>query len=169
VALERGSIVRSLMEGGVVTVSGVQCIRAAPERKPEKNRDEAHETPKPPHGKAWIFPRITFHNLDLEVQLLGFDIHVRLFFGNRKPHVIPRTSNISTDRRAPQTHFATTMSTSDDLTNLPTPPACIADFCIIPLGTPTASVSKEVAQVQRLLKKSGLSYSMHSAGTTVGM
>ncbi|KAH3920432.1 hypothetical protein HBI56_069970 [Parastagonospora nodorum] len=59
------------------------------------------------------------------------------------------------------------MSTSDDLTKLPTPPACIADFCIIPLGTPTASVSKEVAQVQRLLKKSGLSYSMHSAGTTV--
>jgi uncharacterized protein YqgV (UPF0045/DUF77 family) len=56
----------------------------------------------------------------------------------------------------------------DDLTNLPTPPACIADFCIIPLGTPTASVSSEVAQVQRLLKKSGLSYSMHSAGTTVG-
>lgn len=35
------------------------------------------------------------------------------------------------------------------------------------IGTPTASVSKEVAQVQRLLKVSGLSYSMHSAGTTV--
>jgi len=61
------------------------------------------------------------------------------------------------------------MSASDDLTNLATPPACIADFCLIPLGTPTASVSKEVAEVQRLLKKSGLDYSMHSAGTTVGM
>ncbi|GAB7356681.1 hypothetical protein MBLNU459_g7394t1 [Dothideomycetes sp. NU459] len=53
------------------------------------------------------------------------------------------------------------------LAELPTPPACVADFCIIPLGTPTASVSKEVAEVQRLMKKSGLSYSMHSAGTTV--
>ncbi len=35
------------------------------------------------------------------------------------------------------------------------------------IGTPTASVSSEVAEVQRLLKASGLSYSMHSAGTTV--
>ncbi|KAF2821891.1 hypothetical protein CC86DRAFT_302000 [Ophiobolus disseminans] len=59
------------------------------------------------------------------------------------------------------------MASSTDLTTLLTPPACIADFCIIPLGTPTASVSKEVAQVQRLLKQSGLEYSMHSAGTTV--
>jgi len=37
------------------------------------------------------------------------------------------------------------------------------------IGTPTASVSNEVAAVQRLMKASGLSYSMHSAGTTVGM
>jgi uncharacterized protein YqgV (UPF0045/DUF77 family) len=36
------------------------------------------------------------------------------------------------------------------------------------LGTPTASVSKEIADVQRLLKKSGLTYTLHSAGTTVG-
>jgi len=36
------------------------------------------------------------------------------------------------------------------------------------IGTPTASVSNEVAAVQRLMKASGLSYSMHSAGTTVG-
>ena len=35
------------------------------------------------------------------------------------------------------------------------------------IGTPTASVSHEVAAVQRLLKASNLSYSMHSAGTTV--
>ncbi|KAI4716328.1 hypothetical protein E4T48_07441 [Aureobasidium sp. EXF-10727] len=55
----------------------------------------------------------------------------------------------------------------NQLLDLPTPPACIADFCLIPLGTPTASVSKEVSQVQRLLKKSGLVYHMHSAGTTV--
>jgi hypothetical protein len=60
------------------------------------------------------------------------------------------------------------MASSDDLTNLATPPSCTADFCLIPLGTPTASVSKEVAEVQRLLKKSGLNFSMHSAGTTVG-
>jgi len=58
---------------------------------------------------------------------------------------------------------------STDLSTLQTPPSCTADFCLIPLGTPTASVSKEVAEVQRLLKKSGLNYSMHSAGTTVGM
>ncbi|KAF2086336.1 hypothetical protein K490DRAFT_44494 [Saccharata proteae CBS 121410] len=58
------------------------------------------------------------------------------------------------------------MSTAD-LRAISTPPACTADFCLIPLGTPTASVSKEVAEVQRLLKASGLHYSMHSAGTTV--
>ncbi|CAL8580987.1 UPF0045 protein M15 [Xanthoria parietina] len=54
-----------------------------------------------------------------------------------------------------------------DLKNLGTPESCVADFCLIPIGTPTASVSKEVADVQRLMKQSGLSYSMHSAGTTV--
>ena len=60
------------------------------------------------------------------------------------------------------------MSATNDLADLKTPPACIADFCLIPLGTSTASVSKEVAEVQRVLKRSGLEYSMHSAGTTVG-
>ncbi|CAO2652036.1 Nn.00g003190.m01.CDS01 [Neocucurbitaria sp. VM-36] len=59
------------------------------------------------------------------------------------------------------------MASAGDITDLKTPPSCTADFCLIPLGTPTASVSKEVAEVQRLLKKSGLNYSMHSAGTTV--
>ncbi|KAF1985479.1 hypothetical protein K402DRAFT_405273 [Aulographum hederae CBS 113979] len=58
------------------------------------------------------------------------------------------------------------MSASNPL-DLPTPPACVADFCLIPIGTPTVSVSKEVAEVQRLLKASGLKYSMHSAGTTL--
>ena len=53
--------------------------------------------------------------------------------------------------------------------DLSTPPACTADFCLIPIGTPTASVSKEVAEVQKLMAKSGLKYSMHSAGTTLGM
>lgn len=57
---------------------------------------------------------------------------------------------------------------SDSISDIKTPPSCTADFCLIPLGTPTASVSKEVAEVQRILKKSGLNYSMHSAGTTLG-
>lgn len=58
---------------------------------------------------------------------------------------------------------------SNDVLDIKTPPSCTADFCLIPLGTPTASVSKEVAEVQRILKRSGLTYSMHSAGTTLGM
>jgi uncharacterized protein YqgV (UPF0045/DUF77 family) len=55
-----------------------------------------------------------------------------------------------------------------DLSTLQTPAKATADFCLIPIGTPTASVSAQIADVQRLLKKSGLKYSMHSAGTTVG-
>ncbi|KAH6669019.1 cell wall biogenesis protein-like protein Ecm15 [Halenospora varia] len=54
-----------------------------------------------------------------------------------------------------------------DYKNLTTPPVCVADFCLIPIGTPSPSVSNEVAAVQRLMKASGMSYSMHSAGTTV--
>lgn len=56
--------------------------------------------------------------------------------------------------------------------NLPllqTPSACIADFCLVPIGTGNPSVSAEIAEVQRLLKRSGLVFSMSSAGTTVGM
>src|SRR6266498_478059 len=77
-----------------------------------------------------------------------------------------------------------------DTTAIPTPSACTADFCLIPvcfsksgclglllpswshtphslalkdthifqIGTPTASVSAQIADVQRLLKKSGLKY-----------
>ncbi|CAD6502245.1 BgTH12-02484 [Blumeria graminis f. sp. triticale] len=51
--------------------------------------------------------------------------------------------------------------------SLETPTWCIADFCLIPIGTSTPSVSSEVAAVQRLMKSSGLSYEMHSAGTTL--
>ncbi len=50
-----------------------------------------------------------------------------------------------------------------------TPAHCTADFCLIPIGTPTASVSREIAKVQKLLQKSSLQYQMHSAGTTLGM
>lgn len=73
-----------------------------------------------------------------------------------------------------------------DLDSIGTPENCVADFCLIPvyflpaaatcfqvligqqIGTATASVSQEVAEVQRLMQRSSLSYSMHSAGTTVG-
>lgn len=55
-----------------------------------------------------------------------------------------------------------------NLSQIGTPPKCTADFCLIPIGTPTASVSAEIAEVQRLLKQSGVKYSMHSAGTTLG-
>jgi len=48
-----------------------------------------------------------------------------------------------------------------------TPSHCIADFCVIPMGTSSASVSVQVADVQRLVAKSGLKYAMHSAGTTL--
>lgn len=60
-------------------------------------------------------------------------------------------------------------SSQKDVVAPPTPPKCIADFCLIPIGTSSASVSGEVADVQRLLGKSGLVFSMHSAGSTVGM
>lgn len=53
------------------------------------------------------------------------------------------------------------------LSDIKTPPKATADFCLIPLGTPTASVSEQIADVQRLLKQSSLKYTMHSAGTTV--
>ncbi|KXH61873.1 hypothetical protein CNYM01_14089, partial [Colletotrichum nymphaeae SA-01] len=56
---------------------------------------------------------------------------------------------------------------SEDYSNIPTPEAAYADFCLIPVGTGSVSVANEVAQVQRLLKASGLKYTMHSAGTTV--
>lgn len=55
-----------------------------------------------------------------------------------------------------------------DYSSIKTPERCYADFCLIPVGTGSLSVAKEVAEVQRLLKASGLKYTMHSAGTTVG-
>ncbi|KAI6251519.1 hypothetical protein HI914_00913, partial [Erysiphe necator] len=59
------------------------------------------------------------------------------------------------------------MDSITDYTKIPLPKFCIADFCLIPIGTSTASVSQEIATIQKLMKASGLSYSMHSAGTTV--
>ncbi|KAJ6446450.1 sporulation protein RMD1 [Purpureocillium lavendulum] len=54
-----------------------------------------------------------------------------------------------------------------DYASIPTPEACYADFCLIPVGTGSVSVAEDVAEVQRVLKASGLKYTMHSAGTTV--
>ncbi|KZF21740.1 cell wall biogenesis protein-like protein Ecm15 [Xylona heveae TC161] len=59
------------------------------------------------------------------------------------------------------------MASSRDYSSLQTPELCVADFCLVPIGTPTASVSKEIAEVQRLLATCGLEYTLHSAGTTV--
>lgn len=53
------------------------------------------------------------------------------------------------------------------------PPKCTADFCLIPIGTPSASVSEYIAKVQRLVRHHPLTidgtvrWSMHSAGTTL--
>ena len=55
-----------------------------------------------------------------------------------------------------------------DYQALPTPASCYADFCLIPVGTGSVSVANEVAEVQKLLQASGLAFTMHSAGTTVG-
>ncbi|KAG5927292.1 hypothetical protein E4U53_002891 [Claviceps sorghi] len=54
-----------------------------------------------------------------------------------------------------------------DYNALPTPEACYADFCLIPVGTNRVSVADEIALVQRVLEASGLRYTLHSAGTTV--
>ncbi|PHH75769.1 hypothetical protein CDD82_4288 [Ophiocordyceps australis] len=54
-----------------------------------------------------------------------------------------------------------------DYASIPTPESCYADFCLIPIGTGTASVADEVAAVQRVIGASGLTHTMHSAGTTV--
>lgn len=36
------------------------------------------------------------------------------------------------------------------------------------LGTGSPSVSTEVAEIQKLVRSSGLNYTLHSAGTTIG-
>ncbi|KAK3379831.1 YkoF-like protein [Lasiosphaeria ovina] len=56
---------------------------------------------------------------------------------------------------------------SSDYASIPTPAACYVDFCLVPVGTGNVSVAGEVAQVQKLLRASGLKHTMHSAGTTV--
>ncbi|KAL6869434.1 UPF0045 protein M15 [Amphichorda felina] len=54
-----------------------------------------------------------------------------------------------------------------DYKSISTPASCYADFCLIPVGTGSLSVAAEVAEVQKVLRASGLKHTMHSAGTTV--
>ncbi|KFH48963.1 hypothetical protein ACRE_002720 [Hapsidospora chrysogenum ATCC 11550] len=54
-----------------------------------------------------------------------------------------------------------------DYQSIESPASCYVDFCLVPLGTSSASVATEVAEVQKVLKASGLKYTLHSAGTTV--
>ncbi len=42
----------------------------------------------------------------------------------------------------------------------------ILDFCVVPIGV-GVSVSKYVAECQKILEKSGLNYKMHAYGTNV--
>lgn len=44
---------------------------------------------------------------------------------------------------------------------------CLADICIIPIGTGNALVSDEVALVTKLARESHLHTVLHSAGTTI--
>ncbi|KZS88337.1 hypothetical protein SISNIDRAFT_445892 [Sistotremastrum niveocremeum HHB9708] len=52
------------------------------------------------------------------------------------------------------------MSASEDL-------YAVADFCLIPMGLPEASVAKYIATCQQVLEKSGLQYKMHGYGTNL--
>ncbi|KAK4169483.1 YkoF-like protein [Cladorrhinum sp. PSN259] len=64
-------------------------------------------------------------------------------------------------------NFKMTSRTTKDYSSVPTPSTCYADFCLVPIGTSSVSVAKEVASVQKLIKASGIKHTMHSAGTTL--
>ncbi|KAL5358692.1 hypothetical protein BJX96DRAFT_147029 [Aspergillus floccosus] len=49
----------------------------------------------------------------------------------------------------------------------PTPAHCIADFSLIPIGTKDVSIAKEISQVARMAKLSGLHTDIHEVGTVV--
>lgn len=44
---------------------------------------------------------------------------------------------------------------------------CLADVCLIPIGTNSASVSDEVAVITAMARASHLHTTLHSAGTTI--
>ncbi|KAL2000231.1 hypothetical protein VTN02DRAFT_3374 [Thermoascus thermophilus] len=50
---------------------------------------------------------------------------------------------------------------------LATPSRCTADFSLVPIGTPSASFSQQIADVQRLIQGTGLKFMMHATGTTI--
>jgi hypothetical protein len=50
----------------------------------------------------------------------------------------------------------------------PTPAHCIADFSLIPIGTKDVSFAKEISQVARMAKQSGLHTDIHEVGTVIG-
>ncbi|KAL5529580.1 hypothetical protein ACEPAG_5565 [Sanghuangporus baumii] len=43
----------------------------------------------------------------------------------------------------------------------------VADFCLIPMGTGESSVAIYIAECQRVLQKTGLTYKMHGYGTNL--
>lgn len=44
---------------------------------------------------------------------------------------------------------------------------CIADICLIPIGTPTPSVSDYIVECEKVIQGSGLKSKLHSAGTSI--
>ncbi|KAI6150649.1 hypothetical protein BKA82DRAFT_4118121 [Pisolithus tinctorius] len=43
----------------------------------------------------------------------------------------------------------------------------VADFCLIPIGTGDSSVAEYIAECQKVLQKSGLTFKMHAYGTNL--
>lgn len=44
---------------------------------------------------------------------------------------------------------------------------CLADVCLLPIGTGKASVLDEVATITKIARSSNLNCTLHSAGTTI--
>ncbi|KXJ94461.1 YkoF-like protein [Microdochium bolleyi] len=96
---------------------------------------------------------------DLAAQQQQLHFHdttsARRHFGHSRTHAM--MDNSSSSAVPDESRFA----------DVPVPERCYADFCLVPVGTGSVSVAEEVAEVQRLLRASGLTYTMHSAGTTL--
>ncbi|KKK16164.1 hypothetical protein P175DRAFT_0449969 [Aspergillus ochraceoroseus IBT 24754] len=54
-----------------------------------------------------------------------------------------------------------------NIAGLVSPAVCTVDFSLVPIGAHSASFSRQIADVQRLMQQSGLKYQMHATGTTV--
>ncbi|KAL2217342.1 hypothetical protein M432DRAFT_640499 [Thermoascus aurantiacus ATCC 26904] len=50
---------------------------------------------------------------------------------------------------------------------LATPSRCTADFSLVPIGSQNASFSQQIADIQRLIQRTGLKFMMHATGTTI--